>query len=174
MSRQEISAPAVIDLYNAWNDLGITTWIDGGWGVDALLGNQSRPHRDLDIAVNYSDVPRLRQMMMARGYREIQHDDTSEWNFVLRNDLGHTVDVHAFVNGADGKVEKGIMYPAGSLTGTGKINDTVVRCIEAKHMIKFHTGYSLRETDYKDVLALCERFGIDVPPEYQDTKRTSE
>ena len=33
-------------------------------------------------------------------------------------------------------------------------------------MVKFHTGYKLRETDFKDVSALCARFGTDYPEEY--------
>ncbi len=38
----------VLDLCD---ELGITVWMDGGWGVDALLGTQTRPHRDLDIVI---------------------------------------------------------------------------------------------------------------------------
>ena len=26
--------------------------LDGGWGVDALIGHQTRPHEDIDVAVN--------------------------------------------------------------------------------------------------------------------------
>jgi hypothetical protein len=26
-------------------------WIDGGWGVDALLGSQTREHGDLDVVI---------------------------------------------------------------------------------------------------------------------------
>lgn len=40
----------VLALYTALHELGIQIWIDGGWGVDALLGEQTRPHQDLDIA----------------------------------------------------------------------------------------------------------------------------
>jgi hypothetical protein len=29
---------------------GVTGWLDGGWGVDAVLGEQTRPHEDLDLA----------------------------------------------------------------------------------------------------------------------------
>ena len=41
----------VIDLYTNLETLGIKVWVDGGWGVDALLGKQTRFHEDLDIAV---------------------------------------------------------------------------------------------------------------------------
>jgi hypothetical protein len=48
---------------------GCRTWVGGGWGVDALAGRQTRPHRDLDLAVDAdhelaaieaSKLPRLR------------------------------------------------------------------------------------------------------------------
>ena len=38
----------VIDCYTTLENLGIEIWVDGGWGVDALLGEQTRPHKDLD------------------------------------------------------------------------------------------------------------------------------
>jgi hypothetical protein len=33
-------------------------------------------------------------------------------------------------------------------------------------MVKFHTGYEPDENDYRDVRALCQRFGIEMPSEY--------
>jgi hypothetical protein len=30
-------------------------------------------------------------------------------------------------------------------------------------MVKFHTGYRPDKNDYRDVKALCQRFGIDLP-----------
>ena len=47
----------------------INLYIDGGWGVDALLGEQTRPHADLDIAVEHKDVPQIRALLEARGIR---------------------------------------------------------------------------------------------------------
>ena len=32
-----MEAVDVLDLYNALQKLGVEIWIDGGWGVDALL-----------------------------------------------------------------------------------------------------------------------------------------
>jgi len=52
--------------------LGVEIWIDGGWGVDALLGEQSRSHQDLDIAIEEKDVPKLKEMLCGRGYKEIR------------------------------------------------------------------------------------------------------
>lgn len=38
------------------------------------------------------------------------------------------------------------MYPAEALTGTGSISGYAVRCISAKWMVKFHSGYELTES----------------------------
>lgn len=28
---------------------GADVWVGGGWGIDALVGRQTRQHRDLDL-----------------------------------------------------------------------------------------------------------------------------
>ena len=171
-----MSATDVIDLYIQLNNLGIKIWLDGGWGVDALLGKQTRLHEDVDIVIQQKDVPKLRKLLEEQGFKDIERDDTSAWNFVLGDSKGHLIDVHVITfdaegNGLYGPVEKGVMYPAASLTGNGKVNGRPVRCILAEHMVKFHTGYKLKESDYKDVSALCERFGIKYPKEYAHLKK---
>jgi lincosamide nucleotidyltransferase A/C/D/E len=50
-----MDAPEVVDLYRTLEKLGVRIWIDGGWGIDALLGKQTRAHADLD----YKDVTAL-------------------------------------------------------------------------------------------------------------------
>lgn len=41
-------AKDVLTLLSALDGLGVHYWLDGGWGVDCLLGEQTRPHSDLD------------------------------------------------------------------------------------------------------------------------------
>jgi len=166
----------VIDLYTQLNNLGIEVWLDGGWGVDALLGEQTRPHADVDIVIQHKDVPKLRELLEMQGYKDVPRDDTSVWNFVLGDNNGRLVDVHAITldaegNGLYGPVEKGVMYPAGSLTVIGVVSGHTVKCISVEYMIKSHTGYELRESDFKDISALCARFGIDYPEEYAALKK---
>lgn len=159
----------VVNLYNQLHSLGIEIWIDGGWGVDALLQANTRHHRDLDIAIQWKDVPILRETLEKQGFKEVRQD--SQWNFVLADHHGREIDVHAFVFDAKGDVVEGIMYPKESLTGTGVIDNQIVRCISPEYMVKFHTGYAIRESDIKDVTALCERFGIEYPEEYARLKK---
>jgi lincosamide nucleotidyltransferase A/C/D/E len=166
----------VIRLYNELEQLGVEIWVDGGWGVDALLERQTRAHKDLDIAIQEKDVPKFRQLLESHGYEEIKLDIARPHNFVLGDDEGHEVDAHVIVldeqgNGIYGPRENGEMYPAASLTGRGKIDEQAVRCISAEWSVKFHSGYKLKETDYHDVSALCEKFGIVLPEEYKQFKR---
>lgn len=167
----------VIEIYSALAEYGIHIWIDGGWGVDALLGRQTRPHKDLDIVIEHRQVVQFEQSLVARGYRRTKGEIERSFNFVLADEPGREIDVHvisldAVGNGIYGPTENGLMYPADSLTGTGMIHGFVVHCISAPWMVKFHSGYELTDKDYRDVSALCEKFGLALPDEYSRFKRS--
>jgi nicotinamide riboside kinase len=175
--QHDMNSADVIHLYTTLEKAGVEIWIDGGWGVDALLGEQSRIHKDLDITIQQKDVPMLRRFLQTCGYREIKLEDAKPWNFVLGDENGKEIDVHVIVlddkgNGLYGPPEKGEMYPAGSLTGTGVIEGRTVRCISPEWMVKFHSGYALQEKDFRDVSALCKKFGIDLPAEYEQFNKS--
>jgi lincosamide nucleotidyltransferase A/C/D/E len=164
----EMKAEDAIEFVKLLNAHHIEVFIDGGWGVDALLGGQTRPHSDLDIAVPHKDVPQIRSLLEARGYHDVPRDDTRDCNFVMGDEEGHLIDFHSYTFDTDGKLIFGVPYPFDSLAGTGTINGHPVRCISPQWMVKFHTGYKLDENDYRDVKALCERFGIEMPTEYDE------
>jgi lincosamide nucleotidyltransferase A/C/D/E len=166
-----MQATDVNKLYSDLQELGITIWIDGGWGVDALLGEQTRAHKDLDMAIQQQGVPRLCALLRARGYREIKLQEARPWNFVLADASGREIDVHVMMldanaNGIYGPVENGQMYPSASLAGQGVIQGQAVKCISAQWAVKFHSGYPLQQKDFEDVSALCRKFGLDLPQEY--------
>jgi len=151
---------------------GIDVWVDGGWAVDAVLGDQTRDHGDLDVALEERFVPRLRTVLAARGFADVPRADTSPWNFVLGDGAGLQVDVHAFGldergDGVYGPPEAGEFYRADALTGEGTIAGRRVRCIAPAWLVRFRTGYPPRAVDRADVAALCERFGIEVPEAYR-------
>jgi len=145
----------------------ITVWLDGGWGVDALLGRQTRPHSDLDIAVETAAGQRLHEELVSQGFRTEVSGDHSSWNYVLGR--GHLlIDLHLIDIGADGDaVTPDGTYPALGFTGTGTIGGRTVRCIEATTMIDFHTGYAHDADDQADVLALCAEFDLEPPLQYR-------
>ena len=66
-----MAADAAWALYDLFGSHGITVWVDGGWGVDALLGRQTRPHSDLDIALRHSDIPKLRASKCLKNTKPI-------------------------------------------------------------------------------------------------------
>jgi lincosamide nucleotidyltransferase A/C/D/E len=167
-----MDAPDVLDLYNELEKLEVAIWIDGGWGVDALLDQQTRPHNDLDMVIQQKDIPKLRELLGSRGYKEVKLKIARPHNFVLADMSGHEIDVHVVVldsqgNGIYGPIEDGVMYPVEALAGTGMIMAQPVRCISPEWAIKFHSGYELKEKDYQDVSALCEKFQIPLPEEYE-------
>jgi len=46
-----MDAEAVVEVWTAFEAERLEGVLDGGWAVDALLGRQTRPHGDLDIAL---------------------------------------------------------------------------------------------------------------------------
>jgi lincosamide nucleotidyltransferase A/C/D/E len=167
----EMTASDVIEIVHLFNQNHIDLYIDGGWGVDALLGEQTRTHADLDIAVQHKDVARIRALLAARGFKDVPRDDTRDCNFVLGDDQGRQIDIHSYIFDSAGNHVFGVAYPYDSLNGTGSVNGYPVKCITPEWMVEFHTGYQLDENDYHDVKLLCQRFGIKMPSEYEVFER---
>jgi len=164
--KPEMTADEVIEIIKLLEQNGIEVYIDGGWGVDALLGEQTRKHDDLDIALPHGFVPKLRELLEARGYKDVPRDDTRDCNFVLGDETGHLVDVHTYTFDENGTNVFGVAYEPRHLTGSGVINGYHVKCPPPDIMVIFHTGYETDENDYRDAKALCERFGIPLPKDY--------
>ncbi|MEV8423662.1 nucleotidyltransferase domain-containing protein [Streptomyces niveus] len=154
---------AVLDLLDR---AGIEVWLDGGWGVDALLCEQTRPHEDLDIVVRAEALADYARTMRENGFR-LWRDD-GPYNQVLVDDAGRLVDVHAVdlgvtrtdVRGVEVYGPGGLPYPVGSLTGSGRVRGRRVDCGTARFQVASHTGYAIDEDDERDVLALHHRFGV--------------
>ncbi len=98
-----MTASDVVDLLQFLEQNHISVCVDGAWGVDALLGRHTRRHSDLDIAIRHQDVPALRALLGAKGYRDVPRADTRDCNFVLGDDQGHEVDVHSYTFDAEGR-----------------------------------------------------------------------
>jgi hydroxymethylpyrimidine pyrophosphatase-like HAD family hydrolase len=82
----------VIEIVQLLNQHHIEFYVDGGWGIDALLGKQTLPHADLDIAIQHKDSPQVRTLLSAREYSDINRVDSSDFNFVLGDNQGHQID----------------------------------------------------------------------------------
>ena len=56
----------VLDLLES---LDMQFWLDGGWGVDVLYGQQTRLHRDIDIDFDANYTDQLLDLLQERGYQ---------------------------------------------------------------------------------------------------------
>lgn len=166
MQNGQVTAQDAIEFLDLFESIGLEIYVDGGWGVDALLGYQTRPHLDLDLALPYRDLPLLRRLLAVAGFLQIPTDDTWEHNFVVQDAYLRRIDVHSYVLDDLGNNCGGVAYQSDHLTGTGSIGGRPVRCIPVDTMIRFHLGYEPDASDYSDVLALCQAFGRPIPAEF--------
>ena len=155
-----------LDLFD---ELDITVWIDGGWGVDALLGECTREHQDLDIMVSWEDSAILTEALSARGFVDIPTDDRSDRNFVMGHQLHGRIDFHVFefIEGGGaiyGPGEVNWVITESELNAVGYIGGREVRCLSADYQVRSHAGYPLRDTDFADMYALRERFSVKLFP----------
>ena len=49
-----MTAADALEIVDLLERVGVEPWVDSGWGVDALLGEQTRPHEDLDLPPPYA------------------------------------------------------------------------------------------------------------------------
>lgn len=166
--RDDMNAAEVLDIVGRFSETGIKVWLDGGWGVDALLQEQTRPHTDLDVVIEERSVSRARTILEARDYKDVPRDDSRPENFVLQDAQGNQVDFHvirfdACGNGVYGPAEAGEYYPAHAFEAVGHIEGHTVVCLTPQYLLESRKGYPLRPKDAADVTRLCEAFGLPLP-----------
>ncbi|WP_011896318.1 nucleotidyltransferase domain-containing protein [Mycolicibacterium sp. PAM1] len=144
----------VIALYRDAVAAGVRLWVDGGWCVDALVGEQSREHNDLDVAVDRDDLDVLVVVLNTAGYRRQSTEGSTDWNFVMVDDIGRQVDIHVFHFDTSGRHVYGVEYPRESLQGSGFIDGEEVQCITARSMYQFKTAYEPAAKDRADIRQL--------------------
>jgi lincosamide nucleotidyltransferase A/C/D/E len=167
LARTEYTATLddVVWLIDEWSRAGIVVHLDGGWGVDALLGKHTRAHGDLDVAVAVDQHDAFRALLDGAGFIDHPREDSRPENYVLaRGPL--LVDVHVYGFDGDEEVASvGIAYPRASLTGQGTLGTRGVGCVSPEWVIRFHSGYELDRRDVGDLYAVAQRFGLELLPE---------
>jgi lincosamide nucleotidyltransferase A/C/D/E len=143
--------------------------LDGGWGVDALLGEQTREHDDVDVVIARRDLHAARTRLGARGFA---HDSSASpglpARLVLHDPAGRQVDVHPIVRDTVGngwqQLDDGTWgrYDAEGLEAWGEIAGRRVPCISADLQLRHHRGYEWTEADRADMTRLAERFGLEL------------
>lgn len=183
-------AEDVLELYTVLCEQGVHIWIDGGWGIDALLEWQTRPHKDLDAFVAFDDLSKLTIVLSQRGFVLKEIWDENRWlrhkghvlligtgktggevatAFVLEDGLGREIDIHVLHIDEHGygipAWNCSVSFSPDALTGRGIIAGSPVQCLSAAMQMRTHTGYDLQDKDIQDLRFLHDRFGVDYPEE---------
>jgi lincosamide nucleotidyltransferase A/C/D/E len=146
--------PEVLAVLDALEGAGCRYWLEGGWGVDALAGRQTREHRDLDVDVDDRDEATALEVLWRLGY--VVETDWRPNRVELLGPQGARVDVHpievrgdgsALQQAVDGEVYS---FPARFFT-SGWLGGRLVPCFSPEAQRRFHTGYPLRPVDEHDL-----------------------
>jgi len=152
-----MTAGEVLTVIDALEAAGCNVWIEGGWGVDALAGRQTRAHRDLDLAVDAVAEATVLATLERLGY--VVETDWRPVRVELSAAGRGWVDVHPVAfdaegNGAQaGRDGETYPYPAAGFT-TGTVAGRRVGCITAAQQIAWRSGYELRDVDRHDLAVL--------------------
>jgi hypothetical protein len=152
--QRDMSAEDVVAIVRRLQRAGLPVWLDGGWGVDALVRRQTRPHDDLDVVVRIEDVAAVERELAALGYERAGGGPPMSFESVDAD--GRQIDVHpiaadgAYVN-RDGTIWH---YPLRGLAGKGAVAGQGVDCLTAETQVICHGGYELDDDDLHDLRLL--------------------
>lgn len=147
----------LMTIVNLLESLNITYWIDGGWGIDLLAGEQTREHRDIDINFDAQYTEELLNVLL-----EYSYEITTDWKPVrieLYSEMYGYLDIHPFVLSNDGtskqaNLEGGWYEFEKDYFGQAVFEGKTIPCISIKGQKVFHSGYELRDKDKHDLLVL--------------------
>jgi lincosamide nucleotidyltransferase A/C/D/E len=155
----ETGLSQVLEVLAALSTLGCRFWLEGGWGVDALVGHQTRAHRDLDVDLDARCEEPALAVLAEMGYTV-----ETDWrpNRVELCAAGRgRVGLHPLLVDEDGSARQAALdgafhvfprsfFVAGSLAGVP------VPCVSAVAKRRFRSGYELRSIDLHDLAVLDE------------------
>ncbi|HEY2813436.1 MAG TPA: GNAT family N-acetyltransferase [Acidimicrobiales bacterium] len=141
--------------------------VDGGWGVDALIGRQTRAHDDLDLVVRSERLDGIVHSLGALGFAVLT--DERPTRVVLSRDSGERVDVHVVSPSSSGTTQ----HLPGGRQFTYMLDDTrgvigrrSVGCISPDMQVLTHGGYEPDNQDRADIALVAGLSGLAVPPPY--------
>lgn len=159
-----MDAPNVVSIVDLLERDGIGVWIDGGWGVDALLGRETREHDDLDLVAELRHSSPIIELLRRLGYQLVAGGAPE--SFVLVDGAGRQVDVHpvTFDDQGGGVYEmeggRSWTYPAEGFSGRGTVAGRPVHCLSPEVQVLVHAGYELTSKDHEELRLLHEDFGV--------------
>jgi hypothetical protein len=139
---------SVLAIVDALQAADMRCWISGGWGVDALAGERTRIHRDLDLVVEEQDRQRAVDVLGELGYWEWYRADSDVPLFsrIVLHDhelAGRAIDLHPLAPSS---------MQAEFTTGT--IEGREVSCMSVDLQLETHSNYRKRWRDRADIAVL--------------------
>jgi lincosamide nucleotidyltransferase A/C/D/E len=171
-----MQATDVLEVLDGLKASGLDVWVAGGWGVDALLGAQTRGHDDLDLIVDTAREGDAQAALQALGFRRIRaeyfHGALMPKQIILRDRAGRIVDLH----GVDVRTWPGswrelleragrsaVPFDPAKPFAVGMIEGHAVDCVSPDLQLASRQVYELTDTAAADARALCARFGLAEP-----------
>ncbi|WP_022908842.1 nucleotidyltransferase domain-containing protein [Aestuariimicrobium kwangyangense] len=165
---QGISAEEVAAIVDHLESSGVTYQVNGGWGVDALVGRQTREHSDVDVFVDGLAFEQVADWLLARGYVEEQDFmPVATWFVQVTEDRINRVDLHPMVLDDDGngyqsgELDRYFHHRADQRT-TGTIAGRPVVVGNREHLVSLRKGYPPRPVDLHDLIELEKLRGLEV------------
>lgn len=158
-----MSLEDVLAVLDAVRSLGCRFWLEGGWGVDALVGHPTRPHRDVDVDFDAIFEAAVLDRLARLGY-SIETDWRPTRVEVTAPARGW-VDLHPLVIEQNGDARQAPLeggwheFPSSWLT-TGTLGGVTVPCVSLEAQRRFHSGYELRQVDLLDLAELGATQGL--------------
>jgi lincosamide nucleotidyltransferase A/C/D/E len=144
-------------------DLGI----GGGWGIDALLGCQTRPHHDADLLVREEQFDAARATLLDAGFSVVLDEfpdrvvlESPALGRVDLNNLVYMDSGDAYQRGQCGWFET---FPRWGFAA-GRIAGRKVRCLTPEVQLAKHEGYLLRSFEAQDLQLLHRLAGGNRQP----------
>lgn len=155
MAKKEITTKEnVMGVLSLLDSLKIKYWVDGGWGVDILLGKQNREHRDIDVDFDGEYTELLLDTLKRTGY-EITTDWSPSRIELYHPELGF-IDIHPLLISEDGSAKQAGLNDdwyefKAEWFSSAVFEGRTIPCISAEAQRLFHSGYELREVDKIDM-----------------------
>ncbi len=120
----------VLSIVGSLTEAGIKVWLDGGWGVDALIGRQTRPHNDLDAVIQLDQADAAVALLTSLGYW-ISLDDRPT-RLVLGDGKERRIDFHPIILDRDGNGRQIGAGPAEAMPSARRRASTVRAALPAR------------------------------------------
>lgn len=166
----------MLAVLEALRDAGVRAWMIGGWGLDALVGEPTRAHHDVDLLIDADRTEAAVQVLADLGSVVRFVWSENRWSrrsgrlvpsaFVAVDRACREVDVHTI------RLEAGRVAPlsrssidlqATALDAVGSIDGVPVPCASAAAQLVMHSGYELPDRQRDDMARLRRLVGAEPP-----------